>query len=109
MNSNQVSIFNAPYSLTDIFEGGNKSYDIFMPDHGMDNIESLQFLLDFAGVSSDNIIADYQTEVIIESGDQWAIISSYGNGDFFHHGYDVEILSLKDIRKIKLQQIEKTV
>lgn len=89
-------IYEIPNSVKEMFEQGENSYRII--DYSiqeMDNIQSMQYFLDFIGATNDNIETDDVTQVVVvhPDFDYKLVIDSGGLGDFYSHGYDVTLYS----------------
>lgn len=86
-------IYEMPDSVAHMFSSGwSCSYRVIDYTIGeMDNIQSMQFFLDYIGATDENIIEDSGTQVILCHPDypQHLCIDSGGLGDFFSHGFDV--------------------
>lgn len=89
-----MSSYDIPDSITDMFRNGEASYSIIDYSHSMDNIESLQYFLDQVGVGSEYIDEHLDTMVVLmhPDFDYKLAIHSGGLGDFYSHGFDVEVL-----------------
>jgi hypothetical protein len=89
-------IYETPNSVKEMFENGENNYRII--DYSiqeMDNIQSMNYFLEFIGATSDNVEVDDGTQVVIvhPDFDHKLVIDSGGLGDFYSHGYDVTLYS----------------
>ena len=82
-----------PDDVDELFANGPEHYHIFEEGgYGMDNIQSMHVFLEAVGVTGDMIEEDEGTQVILNHKGQRLCIDSYGLGDFYRHGFDVELL-----------------
>lgn len=91
-----VVIYEIPSSVKEIFEQGENIYRIIdYSINEMDNIQSMQYFLEYIGATTDNIEIDEGTQVVIihPDFDYKLTIDSRGLGDFYSHGYDVTVYS----------------
>ena len=91
-----IVIYEIPNSVKEMFEQGENSYRII--DYSiqeMDNIQSMQYFLDWIAAITENIETDDGTQVVIihPDFDHKLVIDSGGLGDFYSHGYGVTLYS----------------
>lgn len=90
-----TQIYEVPEMVKQMFSDAPTSYRIidYSDNMEMDNIQSMQYFLNYIEFPSEDILEDYGTQVILQHPDfDFKIcIDSGGLGDFFSHGFDVNI------------------
>lgn len=89
-------IYEVPMSLKEIFENKAQNYKIIDYSKGfeMDNVQALDYLLEYMGIPAQNIELQEGTEAILIAPNYSYLIhiSSSGLGDFFSHLFEVTLL-----------------
>lgn len=91
-----IQIYEVPEMIKQMFADAPISYRIIDYSDGMemDNIQSMNYFLNYIDFPCEDIVEDYGTQVVLqhEDFDYKIVIDSGGLGDFFSHGFDVSIL-----------------
>jgi len=82
-----------PADVDELFANGRAQYEIYDRDQAGDNVFAMDLFLECVGVPEEMIEEDEGTQVILNDGVTLLCIDSGGLGDFYHHGYDVTVLS----------------
>ena len=84
-----------PESLREMFEIGEAEYRFINYKYDdMNNNESMRWFVNYVDISTDNIVEDFGTEIILQHEDFnfKLAVDSHGLGDFYSHAFVVSIV-----------------
>jgi len=90
-----MRIYEVPTDINDLFERGSWHYRIVdYTIDSMDNVQSMDFFLDYIGCPTENIHEHTGTQVILKHSDypDMLCLDSSGLGDFYSHGFSVSTI-----------------
>ena len=89
-----MDIYEVPSNVHELFLTKEAFYRIIDYSLDMNNIQSMQFFLDYVGIEEGCVVQDLGTQVIVchEDFDYKLQIDSGGLGDFFSHGFEVVLI-----------------
>lgn len=91
-----AEVYDLPGDVDELFANGEYHYEIRDAEQSGDNIFAMKLFIEAVGIPEAMIVADYETQIIVDNGERQLRIDSYGLGDFHLHGYDVTVVAEGD-------------